>query len=290
MGLAIPKKQIHRNAFNAVHNPPSATDTIKVSSGMNVEKAKMVRELEPFLMYLYKKYLDATITEGTDLEMLKLINKAMRQMPGSPAQKKTIDQLNKLRKSSNMKPIGEGIDFPKYSDEEPKPASVYGFQSPVDVKKELDNVVDTDVIPGGLAKGMTLKDIADHHGVDFQEMKKYAELGVKTEMEHTTDAQVAYEIAKDHLYEDPKYYIKLSKIEEDLNRWIDNKIKSEGKTMVNEVGMFNISKYIKHILPPKFLDTTTPEKRERVHKIIKDLIDTLNKFWERNGLPYRVRA
>ena len=24
--------------------------------------------------------------------------------------------------------------------------------------------------------------------------------------------------------------------------------------------------------------------------IIKDLIDTLNKFWERNGLPYRVRA
>ncbi|MFN5459247.1 MAG: DUF5661 family protein [Bacteroidota bacterium] len=37
--------------------------------------------------------------------------------------------------------------------------------------------------------------------------------GIKVEMEHTKDAKVAKEIAKDHLSEDPNYYKKLKKIE-----------------------------------------------------------------------------
>jgi len=225
MPLGITKRQIDRTAFNAVHNPPNPTDNIKASKSMGMEKNRMARELAPFLMYLYKKYLKATILEGTDLDMLKLINKAMRQMPGSPNQKKTLEKLNAMRKSVGMKPIGEGSNDPKHTDTEPKPASVYGFQSPVDTKKELDKEVDTDKIPGGLAKGMSLRDIADHHGVDFEQMKEYAKLGVKTELEHTTDSEIAYEITKDHLYEDPKYYIKLSKIEEDLRNWF-----GKGKT------------------------------------------------------------
>lgn len=83
-----------------------------------------------------------------------------------------------------------------------------------------------DVIPGGLAKGMSLRDIANHHGVDYETMKKYAADGVKVEMEHTTSKEVAYEIAKDHLYENPKYYIELAKIEESVDRNTDfNKVK-----------------------------------------------------------------
>ena len=41
----------------------------------------------------------------------------------------------------------------------------------------------------------------------IQELK----LGIKEEMEHTTDKDVAKEIALDHLAENPKYYSKLKK-------------------------------------------------------------------------------
>jgi hypothetical protein len=78
-----------------------------------------------------------------------------------------------------------------------------------------------------LAKGMSLRDISDKHGVSFEDIKKEAEKGVKVEMEHTDDVTAAYDIAKDHLFEDPKYYTKLAKIEELLmgypdQEWLDN--------------------------------------------------------------------
>lgn len=37
--------------------------------------------------------------------------------------------------------------------------------------------------------------------------------GTRIELEHTDDLAVAKEIAKDHLTEDPDYYIKLKKME-----------------------------------------------------------------------------
>jgi hypothetical protein len=71
-----------------------------------------------------------------------------------------------------------------------------------------------DVIPGGLAQGLDLTDVANKHKVDIDDlMKEFAE-GVKVEMEHTNNAKVAEEIALDHLFEDPKYYTKLAKVEE----------------------------------------------------------------------------
>ena len=112
MPLGVTTKQIKRTALNTIHNPPKATDKIKVSHDFQKEKTKMVRELIPFLTYLYKKYMGAQIQEGTDLEMLKLINKAMKLMPGSPKQKKVIQQLNKLRKSAGMEPLKEDIKIP----------------------------------------------------------------------------------------------------------------------------------------------------------------------------------
>ena len=80
------------------------------------------------------------------------------------------------------------------------------------------NRINEDKIPGGLAKGMSLNDIAEKHNVDIEVLKKEFVKGVKTEMEHTTDKEVAKEIALDHIFEDPKYYTKLATIEED---WSD---------------------------------------------------------------------
>ncbi len=70
-----------------------------------------------------------------------------------------------------------------------------------------------DAIPGGMAKGMTLNDIAEKHNISVDTIVKDLKKGMKVEMEHTTDASVAKEIAMDHLFEDPKYYDKLDKME-----------------------------------------------------------------------------
>jgi hypothetical protein len=80
--------------------------------------------------------------------------------------------------------------------------------------EEIDEIaVQVDNIPGGLAKGMTLNDIAKHHNISPQTLKNEFIKGYAIEREHTTDINIAKEIALDHLYEDPNYYSKLSKIE-----------------------------------------------------------------------------
>jgi hypothetical protein len=101
------------------------------------------------------------------------------------------------------------------------------------VSKKLNNKgmsgyeeIDEDKIPGGLAKGKTIIDLAkkyDEKG--YYDPKQYAAeyikpklmQGIKVEMEHTTDVRIATEIAMDHLWEDLEYYDKLAKIENTTN-------------------------------------------------------------------------
>jgi hypothetical protein len=78
---------------------------------------------------------------------------------------------------------------------------------------------EADVVPGGLAKGLSLNDIAEKHGVSVDIMVAEFKKGIAVEMEHTTDRGVAKEITLDHLFEDPKYYDKLEKVEE----YVDDK-------------------------------------------------------------------
>ena len=76
-------------------------------------------------------------------------------------------------------------------------------------------MMEIEKIPGGLAKGMTIEDLANHHKVDIDAIKKALAKGIKTELEHTTSKEIAKEIAMDHVYEDLKYYDKLKKLEEE---------------------------------------------------------------------------
>jgi len=76
-----------------------------------------------------------------------------------------------------------------------------------------------DNIPGGLAKGMTLNDIAEKHGMSVDMLVAEFKKGIQTEMEHTTDREMAKEITMDHLFEDPQYYTKLATVEE----YVDDK-------------------------------------------------------------------
>jgi hypothetical protein len=75
------------------------------------------------------------------------------------------------------------------------------------IKAGLEDAIrmseEEDLIPGGLA------DDADPEDFDQEQLKA----GIKVEMEHTDDPKIAQEIAMDHLTEDPEYYVKLDKME-----------------------------------------------------------------------------
>jgi hypothetical protein len=83
------------------------------------------------------------------------------------------------------------------------------------VKEALDaSTPAPNQIPGGLAQFSTIGDLATMHKLPLDQIIKQIIKGTKVESEHTTDVNVAMEIAFDHVYEDPKYYDKLSNIQE----------------------------------------------------------------------------
>ncbi len=93
-------------------------------------------------------------------------------------------------------------------------------------KLKLESVNEADEIPGGLASGKTMKDfLKKYNGNEYyhpsqmaNHIKEKIKQGVKVEMEHTTDPKVAFEIAKDHVWEDLNYYDKLKKMEEYVDK------------------------------------------------------------------------
>jgi hypothetical protein len=68
-----------------------------------------------------------------------------------------------------------------------------------------------EVAEDGLAKNMTLRDIALKHKVSLKHIVDQAKKGIEVEKEHTGNYKKALQIAKDHLAEDPNYYTKLTK-------------------------------------------------------------------------------
>lgn len=78
--------------------------------------------------------------------------------------------------------------------------------------KEMDSV-GKKKIPGGLSQGKTLNNFSKKYGVSVDVIKQKIKDGAKVELEHTTDINIATEIARDHVWEDLNYYKKLAKIE-----------------------------------------------------------------------------
>ena len=68
-------------------------------------------------------------------------------------------------------------------------------------------------LKGGKADNMSLNKIAEKHKVPLIDIAKQFIKGHNFELEHTKDKFKASEIVMDHLFEDPTYYDKLSKVE-----------------------------------------------------------------------------
>jgi len=69
-------------------------------------------------------------------------------------------------------------------------------------------------LPG--VKTLSPEEIAQHHGVNLEQIMQQLEMGIKVEYEHTKDRATAREIALDHLLEMPDYYTRLADMEGDV--------------------------------------------------------------------------
>jgi len=95
-----------------------------------------------------------------------------------------------------------------------------GFSQRAHCQGKKKKQVSEEKLKGGKADNKTFQDLINKNkrkGKDItvveKELKNQLNKGMKVEMEHTKDKQRAKEIAMDHLFEDPKYYDKLEKIE-----------------------------------------------------------------------------
>jgi ribulose bisphosphate carboxylase small subunit len=155
--------------------------------------------------------------------------------------------------------------------------------------KILSNMSENKV-KGGLADGKSIRDIVLHHGKDSwdsiqfesleKQIKAQLEKGIKVELEHTDDETTAREIAMDHLWEDPKYYDKLEKVEE--TRSIIKKLLRENvKLSVTDEAPDSISVLVQYNDRNAGIITVTPSPKE------DDMLELVNlKFKEGYEEPH----
>jgi len=135
-------------------------------------------------------------------------------------------------------------------------------------------------IPGGLAKGLTLQDLAKYHKIPLQSIKKKLDQGIKVEMEHTTDKSIAREIAMDHIYEDPNYYTKLKTIEkESVEEEKDTTEVKEGDKRGLDMYALELQKGLEEHLIKEVNQETTPS--------IQELLPELTKYMFEQGMKIK---
>ncbi len=139
-----------------------------------------------------------------------------------------------------------------------------------DIDKMVQNLKE-DNLEGGLSDGKSLKDLAKKHKVDIEELKKQLEMGIDVEKkEHIKNKKSAEEIAMDHLFEDPKYYTKLKKMETSESKV--NKLSKDSHEMVS--GVVNIINQIKDVKNKKQIAQNMLKqfKREKIEIDSKEFL------------------
>lgn len=98
----------------------------------------------------------------------------------------------------------DGMGCPYEEDWEKCPKLKPGWKPEKPMKRKFKK----DIVPGGKSEGKPDSDFDP----------KQIEMGIKVEMEHTDDKDLAKEIAKDHLTEFPDYYTRLKKMEDEAKK------------------------------------------------------------------------
>jgi hypothetical protein len=111
------------------------------------------------------------------------------------------------------------------------------------------------------------------HGISAAAAEAAIRRGTRIEKEHTTNAAVAREIAKDHVYENPRYYDMIAKIEgrhRGRKKKEDTKEKEDVKeeAPVNNVGGGKIAGTSPGEQPPikSYLDLRKKAGKKRLYR------------------------
>jgi hypothetical protein len=91
-----------------------------------------------------------------------------------------------------------------------------------------------DKLKGGLSDGMSPEDVAKKHKMSLKDIKSQLKKGIKVEMEHVNDEELAEEIALDHLFEVPDYYTRLEKNGKKAEKEMEGKGIKESKENITE--------------------------------------------------------
>jgi hypothetical protein len=100
-------------------------------------------------------------------------------------------------------------------------AAAMGVNPKVFIGEIGEDINESELLKGGNADNKSLIQLAKRHDAKgyyhidnmVQSLRKELEMGVKIELEHTDNEDMAKEIAMDHLWENPSYYSKLKKSE-----------------------------------------------------------------------------
>lgn len=139
---------------------------------------------------------------------------------GSPTSKDKKIMLDAVQKIvDSYTPVEEGDVFANVEFDDIEDIEDTIEEEDLAEQIQPDEVKAEDML-GGVAEGLTAEDIAERHDVDLDYVEKQINRGIKVEMEHTEDEEIAREITLDHLYELPDYYERLGIMEEDAKEEI----------------------------------------------------------------------
>ena len=212
-----------------------------LKSAMDNEFAKVLPNLDPSStsdFFSAANEMKRDVGEETELikkpfkkgVSKKLVNKRKMSLPTGKlfSLGKTMDEESKLMELSKrdiLKIIGEGKKEveEKWSEKYKKSIDCNnpkGFSQKAHCQGRKKKEMSEEKLKGGRADNKTFEELVNKYkvkGKDIKivekELKNQLNKGIKVEMEHTDDRKKAKEIALDHLFEDPKYYDKLKKIE-----------------------------------------------------------------------------
>jgi len=189
---------------------------------------RLLKEKELKYTYEIVAYLPRDIDISTREGQDKVLNLAYKEL----VKRVTNKYKNPERAASNM---FYDEDFPMELVSQYSHYQKHGF--PEDQEESIFSAAEN-------AEGMAcIEDLAKKHGVSLDVIQSQLKQGIKVEMEHTDDMDIAKKIALDHLAEDPHYYTKLAKMEKGENA------EEEGELMKHMKQKGMISKDAKVTLP-----------------------------------------
>ena len=117
----------------------------------------------------------------------------------------------------------------------------------------------------GLKPHKSIEEISAKHNISIDKLNKQLEMGIKVESEHTTNKEIAKNIALQHLEELPDYYTRLKKAEKAPVKEQYTRIQSSGATYA--ILLTWRGKYIQSQM--FFPQTKRPTKKEITDEIVK---------------------